>query len=90
MLKRGHEAIRGYKYKITSERTSEQDPTLCSSFAIDACPSSFKNYTSVSLQTSAQILYFSQALLTEFAAWLLQQALWGQRGAYMAMASATP
>lgn len=64
MLKCGHEAIRGFKYKITNERTSEQDSTHCFSFAIDARPSSFKNYSSLSLQTPAQTLYFSQALLT--------------------------
>lgn len=63
-LKWGHEAVRGSKYKITNEGTSEQDSTHCSSFAIDAHPSSFKNYTSLSLQTPAQTLYFSQALLT--------------------------
>lgn len=85
MLKWGREAIRGYKYKITSEWTSQQDSTCRSSFAIDAHPSSFRNYISLSLQTPAQTTDFSQTILTEFAA----QALLGQKGAYMAVASAT-
>lgn len=86
MLKWGHEAIRGYKYKITSEWPSQQDSTCCSSFAIDVHPSSFRNSLSLSLQTPAQTVDFSQTILTEYAA----QTLLGQKGAYVAVASATP
>lgn len=91
MLEWGHEAIRGYKYKITNERTSETDSTHCPSFAIDARPSSFqKLYLVISADSSLDPIFFSSASDTEFAARLLQQALLGQRGAYMATASAPP
>lgn len=75
---------------ISHEQTTKHDSTL-SSFAIDAHPSSLKIYALLSKQTPAQTLYFSSSASNiEFATQLLQQALLGQSGGYMAMASAIP
>ena len=91
MVKWGHEAIRGYKYKITNERISEQDSTHCSKLCYLCTPFVIqKLYLVISANSSSDPIFSSSTSNTEFAARLLQQALLGQRGGYVAMASATP